>query len=255
MHHLCQRLFGAVAEKQRIGTEVLRQLRKTLRIRAGTDQGHRLPRQRRGAQQRADPLGLIEAAAINEAISDQENRLLLLAEEKGHVFAPIRREPDEGQHEHAIWVEKTRGGKRVIKETRNYIYGYTPVVDSWGVVKAQQGTPLDYLERIQIANEVLCDRIKFLGVVKQGSQVSIRTEQPFYQGTEASPREIEGFLASKGFVAVKARESDATYFNPQTKVLLYDVEPKNVVKLRDGRIMPIDVMATRLGTEEPERAE
>jgi hypothetical protein len=148
-----------------------------------------LARQEAGLREWADRLGLLlNPAAINSKLT-------------------------RGGQEHDIYDE----GDRVIKVTRNGVFGFSPGIELALVASSQDArrfhlwdaTPLEYLERLHLQNFLV-------------------------PGTTA---EIDAWFASFGFGKI----TDSAYYRPEDNLGIFAAHDKNVVRAGDI-LMPFDVI-------------
>ena len=130
---------------------------------------------------------------------------------------------------------------RIGKRTQKYL----------AVPFARQATPLEYLERIVLFNEVFGDDIRFAGVIA-GPEPAIVTTQPVIRGRDAFPAEIVSFMAELGFApledVVVGRRDSASFFRAADGVAAFDAHGENVLAGETG-IAPIDLFVIRAGED------
>lgn len=114
------------------------------------------------------------------------------------------------------------------------------------VWKAIPATPLQYLQRLRLANRHLGDDIRFLGVETGPSQYTtrIRTTQPHVRGEAPSRKTLVSILTSLGFrqehKAERLGAYDAMTFR-RGSLWLFDVRPPNFKQSGDA-VLPVDVI-------------
>jgi hypothetical protein len=126
-----------------------------------------------------------------------------------------------GGEEHEVWFDP-KGG-RIIKLTKPNAYGI-------------QQDLTRYLDTIEGSNERFGDDIQIEGVVVKDGWPHILISQPFYEGAMAKQKEIDAFFKDQGY----QRFNDGMY-RDANETMVYDAFPRNVLKLTDGKTMPIDV--------------
>jgi len=142
-----------------------------------------------------------------------------------------------------------------LKFTKPAAFGYVVSFDS-GVPALEPALPLEYLDRLELQNQVFADQVEFVGVGGTRSQPRIITRQPDVPGIEASADEIShmmvellgftrlpascsvGYQDSLAFIRRNVRDFD--------DVAVFDLRPANVVKTEEGLIVPIDSIPVRL---------
>ena len=60
-------------------------------------------------------------------------------------------------------------------------------------------TPLEYLDRLLLANDIFGDDIALLGVLDAGSGMQVVTSQPTILGDPPEPEDIAAFMTALGF--------------------------------------------------------
>ena len=166
-----------------------------------------------------------------------------LAKSRGELLPPMDRASDAHGSEHQVWFSDD--GKTATKETY-YIndpahgerkrFGAVPTLDASDV---RDATPHEYLDRIGISNE-MGRKTRVVGVVDQGNgETRIRTEEPTISDAVGHPSmdDISDYMAKRGFEP----KEWTSWYNPETKVLASDAQPKNFLKTDHG-IYPVDTM-------------
>ncbi|MBL9130008.1 MAG: hypothetical protein JNG86_02345 [Verrucomicrobiaceae bacterium] len=117
-------------------------------------------------------------------------------------FPQLARKPDDAGQEHSVWLDED--GLRVWKATHAGMFGIV-------AGQARRSTPLDYLERLILCNEVFGFPWLFEGVWEDPfGRVRIVTTQPVIEGVPArdadqvSRGDIERFFEQLGFVRHEA---------------------------------------------------
>jgi hypothetical protein len=101
-------------------------------------------------------------------------------------------------------------------------------------------TPLQYLERLDAANQVFDDDILFVGMTEERR---ILTSQPDIVGEIPTPQMVLDWMEDQGFEeesGLQIGAYDAKTFR-RASVWLFDVRPMNFVE-RNGELYPIDVI-------------
>ena len=158
----------------------------------------------------------------------------------------------DGGAEHAVFLDEER--ELVFKITRRF--GLTAGTDFrigkrtqkyLAVPFVRQATPLEYLERIVLFNEVFGDDIRLVGVIAE-PEPAIVTTQPVIRGRDASPAEIVTFMADLGFAplddVVVGRRDSASFFRAADGVAVFDAHGENIIAAETG-IAPIDLFVIR----------
>ena len=153
-----------------------------------------------------------------------------------------------GGAEHAVYLDREQGV--VVKITRGF--GMTVGTNFHigkrsqrylGLPFVRQATPLEYLERLVIFNEVFGDDIRLVGVIA-GPEPAIVTTQPVIRGRDATAAEITAFMSALGFAEVPGviagRRDSVSYFRASDGVAAFDAHGENVIASATG-LAPIDL--------------
>ena len=78
----------------------------------------------------------------------------------------------------------------------------------FGPPTLEPALPLEYLERLQLQNEIFADRVSFVGVAGERHRARIVTRQPHIRGEDATPDEIVFLMTAElGFRLLPERFS------------------------------------------------
>lgn len=106
-------------------------------------------------------------------------------------------------------------------------------------------TPLEYLDRWIVANEAFRDDAKLASVISWADgQVSFVITQPQYHGVPASPRQIEQFFTSSGWVQLAEVSTHTLYYHYAFQTLAIDALSRNCY-VHEGSLLPFDVILFR----------
>ena len=115
----------------------------------------------------------------------------------------------------------------------------------------RRATPLEYLERLVLFNDVFGDDIRLVGVIAE-PEPAIVTTQPVIRGRHASPAEIASCMAALGFAPVDDvvldRRDSTSFFGAADGVAVFDAHGENVLAGEMG-IAPIDLFVIRAGED------
>jgi len=104
-------------------------------------------------------------------------------------------------------------------------------------------TPGEYLERLQLQNQIFNARIRLRGVVDQGDgKISIVTDQPWVEGPDAPVSKIDWFIV---YDLEFERLDAGLFYDAATGLLIADVFPKNA-KLSNGLVHVFDPVVQRV---------
>ena len=202
---------------------------------------------RAGTEERPVPLG--------ERVRIERGVLLGWARREGRLLSPIRLRSRVigGGAEHEVFFDHAsqryfkltiEGGLTIDSEFR-----IGKRTQRWlGVPFVREATPLEYLERLVLFNEVFGDDIRLEGVIADAEQPCLVTSQPVIRGRETTHAEIAGFLRQLGFRpvpgVVAGRHDSASFYRADDRVAVFDAHGENF--LTDGRyVAPIDLLIVR----------
>jgi hypothetical protein len=149
-----------------------------------------------------------------------------------------------GGQEHELFHEV--GTDRYFKVTRDGVFGLTPGIELAMVSSSEDGrrfhlweaTPLDYLERLLLQNQLVPDLNRMEGIIQQSeSEVAIVTSQPRFDIHSVSEAEIAEWFAAQGFQKV----THSAYYRQTDNLAIFDAHDKNVVRAGDI-LIPFDVI-------------
>lgn len=154
----------------------------------------------------------------------------------------------KGGREHWL-VDPLETSDRIVKVTIGPEFGFYPAclpksryrdVCHW--FTTVEGTPLQYLRRLLLLNELFprC-HTRLAGFIVTKDRLHAVTAQLIAQGRPASLAEISTWMLKNGFRFISAW----TWFRPDDGVALFDVLEKNVMHCVDGEIVPFDVIPIR----------
>lgn len=111
-------------------------------------------------------------------------------------------------------------------------------------------TPLEYLDRLLLANDIFGDDIQLLGVLDAGPGMQIVTSQPTIRGEPPDQVQIAEFMLALGFAVlppVAVRNSGALSFLRESDgIAAFDCHAGNFF-VSSGQVLPIDVILVRAG--------
>jgi hypothetical protein len=207
----------------------------------GLDRSRRIQVEAERARALADELGILKSAPFSwEELQVAEPSLWIGSEH---------------------FVDFSPADGRYHKTTVPPVFGRTPAVLSHPVpnlrgeptirqaIEFVPATPLEYLERWALCNEVFEDDVRLASVVKwPDGALSFGITQPQYHGVPAEPRDIERFFLAAGWVRLKDPSGHLAFFNYAFQVLVIDAERRNCY-ITQGELQPFDVILCRPGPE------
>lgn len=180
------------------------------------------------------------------ALARQTEGLREWARSLGLLLNPDRIVPrlERGGQEHD-WF---REGERVFKVTRDGIFGLSPGIDLALVSSGQdarrfhlwEATPLEYLERLHLQNQLVPGLNHLEGILDQGDDLAVVTSQPRFDLVPVTQPEIDAWFARLGFEKV----TECGYYRAEDNLGIFDAHTKNLVRFEDD-LIPFDVIPCR----------
>jgi hypothetical protein len=106
-------------------------------------------------------------------------------------------------------------------------------------------TPSEYLDRLDLQNQIFNDDIRLERIVLKNGQPVILTSQPFIKGVKATAAELDELMLGKGYEKL----ADGAYYAERKGLLVFDLFSRNAIKAEDGHIYPIDPVIQRITPE------
>ncbi|MBL9145980.1 MAG: hypothetical protein JNM99_20030 [Verrucomicrobiaceae bacterium] len=147
----------------------------------------------------------------------------------------LSRPPDDEGNEHQVWFQPA---------TATYLKVTWP--DFFGLLvlhrpdEEEQASPIAYLERWQLHNELFGDRVRLVGVLDVDGQMRLVIEQQAIIGTPATLEQINDFFTSNGWLRFTVG-GEVAYFDPENEVAISDTHQGNIILMDDGLLAPIDL--------------
>lgn len=161
------------------------------------------------------------------------------AKEHGLVLqaAPVElnQTPDDEGNEHQVWFQQ---------ESQTYLKATWP--DFFGLLvvhrphEEHKASPIAYLERWHLHNEVFGDQVVFLGALQSDAGLRLLIRQPAIAGTPATDEEIRRFFTDSGWMPFVI-EGNIAFFDPERKIVISDTHRGNIILMDDGLLAPIDL--------------
>ncbi len=162
----------------------------------------------------------------------------LFLDEKAIV--ELSRAPSDEGNEHQVWF--LGEAQRFLKATWPDFYGLN-VVHRAG--EEERASPIDYLERWLLHNQLFGDDIHFVGAVETSNGLRMLIHQPAISGVPATTAEIREFFTGNGWLEFRSGDEIA-FFDPTVDVVISDTHRGNLVRMADGLLAPIDLRVQRL---------
>ncbi len=149
-------------------------------------------------------------------------------------FEATSRPADAFGYEHEVWFPQGSGADaRVIKATYGNCFGHLP--------DGAEATPLGYLERLELCNEVLGDQISLLGIEEcRPGVIRVVTAQPAIEGHPAEAQEIARFFLCSGFER-RRWGKNVVWYRATDGIVASDTHGGNVLRTEEGALVAIDV--------------
>lgn len=196
------------------------------------------------------PHGEIDGWSIYD---ESFRRLVRWAEEAGCFFEGLQPLKEGGREHDLIFIEDEASW---LKFTKPAAAGYA-VSFELGSPSLVPALPLEYLERMELHNELFADLVSFVGVAGERTRPRILTRQPHLAGEAATREEIVTMMVDRlGFRQLPDRFSigyeDSLAF-ARDDVAVFDLRPANVVRTPEGVMAPIDTIPVRMDARARER--
>jgi len=164
---------------------------------------------------------------------------------KAGLFLPsapdeLSRPPDEEGNEHQVWFDEA--ASTYLKATWPDFFGLLVIHRPHEEPKA---SPIAYLERWHLHNELFGDEVSFLGALQSPDGLRLLIRQPAIQGTPATDGQIARFFANSGWKRFVIHGNTA-FFDPQRRIVVSDTHRGNLVLMSDGILAPIDLRVQRI---------
>lgn len=156
------------------------------------------------------------------------------------ALAELRRAPDDEGNEHQVWFQT---------ETDTYLKVTWP--DFFGLLvlyrqdEEERASPIAYLERWLLHNEMFGDNVKFLGVLTEEGRLRLVIQQQAIEGEPASLEQINDFFTRNSWRRFIVND-EVAYFDPERQVAISDTHRGNLILMDDGLLAPIDLRVQRL---------
>ena len=109
-----------------------------------------------------------------------------------------------------------------------------------------KASPIAYLERWHLHNELFGDEVAFLGAFQTDVGLRLLIRQPAIAGTPASDAEIDSFFSDSGWRRFVV-DGNTAYFDPDRQIVVSDTHRGNIILMDDGLLAPIDLRVQPIG--------
>jgi hypothetical protein len=147
----------------------------------------------------------------------------------------LSRPPDDEGNEHQVWFQAH--SQTYLKATWPDFFGMLVIHRPHEEPKA---SPISYLERWHLHNEVFGDQVTFLGALQTYSGVRLLIRQPAIAGTPATDEQIRQFFTDSGWKPFVIG-GNVAFFDPERQVVISDTHRGNLILMDDGLLAPIDL--------------
>ena len=167
------------------------------------------------------------------------------ATERGLLCLPdqipeLSRTPDDEGNEHQVWFRP---------ELDTYLKLTWP--DFFGLLvlhrpdEEEQASPIDYLERWHLHNELFGDHVRLISVLEVGQKMRMVIEQQAIRGTPATLEQIAEFFTRHGWKRFIVN-GEMAFFDPENNAVISDTHRGNIILMDDGLLAPIDLRVQRI---------
>lgn len=151
-----------------------------------------------------------------------------------------------GGQEHDVYHDEATD--RYFKVTRDGVFGFSPGIELALVSSSEdarrfhlwEASPIEYLERLLLQNELIPGLNRLEGVIDQGDDLAVVTSQPRFDIVAVTQEEIDAWFVTQGFEKVTA----CGYYRAEDNLGVFDAHTKNLVRFEDT-LIPFDVIPCR----------
>lgn len=151
------------------------------------------------------------------------------------AFPELNRTPDDEGNEHQVWFQPE--SDTYLKVTWPDFYGLLVI---YRQDEEERASPVAYLERWHLHNELFGDNVKFLGALEEADRLRLIIQQPAIQGVPATLEQIDHFFTSNGWKRFTVG-GEVAYFDPERNLAISDTHRGNLILMNDGLLAPIDL--------------
>jgi len=174
-------------------------------------------------------------------IEAEQRRLIQWAKENGKLSSSRRLPPPFARGgEHEVYFQKRT--QRYLKATlleRQKGYGIALGSNDRGA------TPSEYLDRLDLQNQVFNDDIRLERIVVKNGKPIILTSQPAIKGDSPTQAALDEMMVAKGYEKL----ADGAYYDEHASLLIFDLIPRNAIKAANGVVYPIDPVIQRISPD------
>ena len=175
-------------------------------------------------------------ASRTKRVEAEQQRLIQWAKENRKLGGRLPPEFTRGG-EHQVYFHKPK--QRYLKATLlERQLGYGIALGS----NVRGATPSEYLDRLDLQNQIFNDDIRLERIVLKGGKPIIVTSQPAIKGSSPTQAALDELMLAKGY----ERLADGAYYEIKSGLLVFDLFPRNAIQAADGHIYPIDPVIQRI---------
>jgi hypothetical protein len=145
------------------------------------------------------------------------------------------RPPDDEGNEHQVWFVPESAS--FLKVTWRDFFGMLVI---YRMDEDERASPIAYLQRWHLHNELFGDSVRFHGVVEDAGKMRLVIEQPAIEGVPATLEQINDFFTHNGWVRFLV-DGEVAYFDLERQVVISDTHRGNLILMDDGLLAPIDL--------------
>ena len=177
-------------------------------------------------------------AARSGRVEAEQRRLIQWAQENGKLGTSGRLPPVFARGgEHQVYFQK---------HTRRYLKATLPDRQKgYGIALGsltRGATPSEYLDRLDLQNQIFHDDIRLERVVTNNGKPIIITSQPAIKGDAPLQVALDELMTVKGYEKLSA----GAYYDEASGLLIFDLFPRNAIQAADGQVYPIDPVIQRI---------
>ena len=152
----------------------------------------------------------------------------------------LSRPPDDEGNEHQVWFDPA---------SHTYLKATWP--DFFGMLVIHRhdeepaASPIAYLARWQLHNELFFDSVRFCGVIETAGKMRLLIRQRAILGVPATDDQIANFFLSNGWLSFLIG-GNVAFFDPERNVVISDTHRGNIILMADGLLAPIDLRVQQL---------
>jgi hypothetical protein len=136
-----------------------------------------------------------------------------------------------------LWIKTTKPGLYGMHAFLEHVLGKGQRFEAR--LEYGHALPLQYLDRLLLANEVFGDLIRLRAVVETQEGPSLETTQPDIEGGAPSVENVSRLMFALAFVRVP--DAGPTWYRRRDNVLAIDAQPWNFIETPAGDVVPFDV--------------